>query len=178
MEVPRTVGEARVTIRVANADELPIVIDIERRSSVRFREVDGLEHWVDDVTEMSDLWPALEREMVWVATVGDEPVGWCYASVVDDSLFVEQVDVLPDFGRRGVGGRLLDTVSTDSGARGLRAVTLTTDAHVPWNRPWYEKVGFRVLAPDEVGPQLAAKVAHEAERGLDLTRRVAMRRDL
>jgi GNAT superfamily N-acetyltransferase len=172
MERPGTAVE----IRVADADELPALIDVERRSSVRFASVPGLEHWVDDVTEMSDLAPALERGMVWVAVADGAPVGWCYASEVDDSLFVEQVDVLPEHGRQGIGGRLLDTVSAEADARGLAAVTLTTDAHVPWNRPWYEKLGFQVVAPAGRGPALAAKVAHEGERGLDLTRRVTMRR--
>jgi GNAT superfamily N-acetyltransferase len=167
---------AAVEIRVADADELPALIDVERRSSVRFASVPGLEHWVDDITEMSDLAPALERGMVWVAVAHGAPVGWCYASEVDDSLFVEQVDVLPEHGRRGIGGRLLDTVRAQADARGLAAVTLTTDAHVPWNRPWYEKLGFQVVAPADRGPALAAKVAHEGERGLDLTRRVTMRR--
>jgi GNAT superfamily N-acetyltransferase len=174
MERPRTAVE----IRVADADELPALIDVERRSSVRFAGVPGLEHWVDDVTEMSDLTPALQRGMVWVAVADGAPVGWCYASEVDDSLFVDQIDVLPEHGRQGIGGRLLDTVRAQADARGLSAVTLTTDAHVPWNRPWYEKLGFHVVAPADRGPALVAKLAHEGERGLDLTRRVTMRRSV
>ena len=174
MERPRTAVE----VRAAGVEELPAVIEVERRSSVRFAEIEGLEHWVDDITEMSDLARALERGMVWVAVIGAELVGWCYASQVDDSLFVEQIDVLPEFGRQGIGARLLDTVSVEASSRELSAVTLTTDAHVPWNRPWYEKIGFQVVEPSEQGPELMAKVAHEAERGLDLTRRVAMRRSV
>ena len=63
-------------------------------------------------------------------------------------------------------------------ARDLAALTLTTDAHVEWNRPWYEKLGFRVLAPGEAGPGLASAVADEERRGFDLSRRVAMRREI
>jgi hypothetical protein len=35
-----------------------------------------------------------------------------------------------------------------------------------------------VLTPDELTPELRATLASEAERGLDPTRRVAMRREL
>jgi GNAT superfamily N-acetyltransferase len=163
-------------IRHARVDELPAIIEVERRSSARFSEYARIAHWVDDVTEMSDLEAALARAMVWVAVLDGELVGWCYASPVDDSLFVEQIDVLPEFGRRGIGGQLLDRVSAEAADLGRVAVTLTTETDVAWNRPWYEKIGFRVLQPDERGSGLAAKVAHEAERGLDITTRVTMRR--
>jgi GNAT superfamily N-acetyltransferase len=174
MERPRTVGD--VAILLARAGELATVIEVERRSSVRFAEIRRLRHWVDDPTAIPDLEAALARGMLWVAEVDGAIVGWCYASPVDDSLFVEQIDVVPELGRRGIGARLLDTVRAAADGLGLDAVTLTTEADVPWNRPWYEKVGFRVLRTDERGPDLDAKVAHEAERGLDITTRVAMRR--
>jgi GNAT superfamily N-acetyltransferase len=165
-------------IRLARAQELPALVELERRASARFADVAGLAHWVDDITELSDLEPAVAREMVWVAEVDGERAGWCYASPVDDSLFVEEVDVVPEYGRRGIGRALLDTVAAAAGERGLAAVTLTTDAHVPWNGPWYEKLGFAVVPPAQRGPDLAAKLADEARRGFDLTRRVTMRRPL
>ena len=116
--------------------------------------------------------------MVWVALDADEVVGYCYASEVDDSLFVEEIDVVPEHGRRGVGRALLRDVDADVRRRALTAVTLTTESDVPWNRPLYEKLGFRVVAPDERHPGLAAKFTAEADRGLDLTTRVTMRRDV
>lgn len=127
---------------------------------------------------------AAQREgLVLVAERTDEAgrserVGWCYAVQKDDSLFVEQIDVLPEFGRRGIGRSLLDALEAIAHARGLPALTLTTDAHVPWNRPWYESLGFSVLGPDEQGPEVAEAVADEARRGFDLSRRVAMRRSV
>lgn len=60
----------------------------------------------------------------------------------------------------------------------LLALTLTTFAHVPWNRPLYEHLGFQVLANEEVGPGLRAVMNTEAAHGLDPTTRVAMRLEL
>jgi hypothetical protein len=54
---------------------------------------------------------------------------------------------------------------------------LTTFAHVPWNAPYYARLGFAVLTSDELGPELRA--TREGERWLDeLQPRVAMRRSL
>lgn len=60
--------------------------------------------------------------------------------------------------------------------RRLPALTLTTFPDVPWNAPYYARLGFRVLADGDVGPQLRRIRAHEAELGLDRWPRVAMRR--
>jgi hypothetical protein len=83
--------------------------------------------------------------------------------------------VLPDFGRRGVGAALLDHIA---GEYDTPAITLTTYAEVPWNRPYYERLGFRTLTPAEETPGLRAIRATEAAHGLDAWPRVCMRREL
>jgi hypothetical protein len=57
-------------------------------------------------------------------------------------------------------------------------MTLTTFADVPWNAPYYERCGFRVMAADEITPGLAAIRAAEAAAGLDRWPRVCMIRRL
>ena len=49
---------------------------------------------------------------------------------------------------------------------------------MPWNGPYYERCGFRVLADDELTPGLREIRAHEIALGLDRWPRVCMRRDL
>ena len=61
---------------------------------------------------------------------------------------------------------------------GMAAMTLTTFADVAWNRPFYERRGWRVLGDEELTPGLVARVADEAAHGLDPSLRVVMRRDL
>jgi hypothetical protein len=55
---------------------------------------------------------------------------------------------------------------------------LTTFSDVPWNAPLYRHLGFRVLDDDDIGPELRARRADEAARGLDPASRVCMRRDV
>ncbi|WP_411757210.1 hypothetical protein [Streptomyces venezuelae] len=60
----------------------------------------------------------------------------------------------------------------------MTALTLTTFADVPWNAPYYARIGFRPLADAELTPALRTIRAHEAELGLDRWPRLCMRRDL
>ncbi len=49
---------------------------------------------------------------------------------------------------------------------------------MPWNAPYYRRLGFRELPRDDWTPGLVARVAHEADHGLDPARRVVMIREL
>jgi hypothetical protein len=54
-------------------------------------------------------------------------------------------------------------------------VTLTTFRDVPWNAPFYARLGFRILEPSAWTPGLMALLALEESRGLPRRLRVAMR---
>jgi hypothetical protein len=49
---------------------------------------------------------------------------------------------------------------------------------VPWNGPYYRRLGFREVAPAEETLGLRRVRAHEAAIGLDRWPRLCMRRDL
>jgi hypothetical protein len=55
-------------------------------------------------------------------------------------------------------------------------VTLTTFRDVPWNAPYYERLGFTTVCSGEWGPELAALMEVEASRIPGDSPRVAMRR--
>ena len=78
----------------------------------------------------------------------------------------------------GVGRALLGRVCAWASENKRPAVTLTTYADVPWNRPLYEHLGFRVLTEAEIGRQLCAIRAAEQARGLDRRPRVCMRLEI
>ena len=116
---------------------------------------------------------------LWVAAdEADEPVGYLMASMVDGCLHIEQVSVDPGSARRGLGRVLLEHAASQAAADGIRALTLTTFAQVPWNAPYYARGGFRVLHDAELTPGLRGIRQREAELGLDRWPRVCMRRDV
>ena len=61
----------------------------------------------------------------------------------------------------------------DARNSGFTAITLTTFADVPWNAPFYRRMGFVELAAAD-NPRLADELAAEAERGMPAVARIAM----
>ena len=116
----------------------------------------------------------------WVAVDDhDEPVGFVVADVIDGAAHIEQVSVHPAHARQRIGAMLLDHVADWAARQGLAALTLITFRGVPWNAPYYERLGFRELAPAELTPGLAARwAAPGAGRRDGGSERVCMRRDI
>jgi N-acetylglutamate synthase-like GNAT family acetyltransferase len=107
----------------------------------------------------------------------DRPVGYLIWEPVDGALHIEQVSVHPDAARRGLGRALLAYAADRAHEEDLAALTLTTFTEVPWNAPYYARLGFRTLAETELTAGLRRIRAHEAELGLNRWPRVCMRRD-
>jgi hypothetical protein len=59
--------------------------------------------------------------------------------------------------------------------RGYPEVTLTTFRDVPWNMPFYARLGFELVPTRELSAELVRIVAEEMRCGLDPARRVVMR---
>ncbi len=95
---------------------------------------------------------------------------------MDGALHVEQVSVHPDFAHQRIGEALLAYAAERARDEGLSGLTLTTFTDVPWNAPYYARLGFRPLGEAELTPGLRKIRASEAEAGLDRWPRVCMRR--
>src|SRR5262252_2669478 len=130
-----------------------------------------------ETTSQEEFQKALRNGHLWVALAADAPVGFAHVEVIDArSAHLEEIDVLPAHGRRGVGTRLVDQVCRWAASAGHSSVTLTTFRDVPWNMPFYERLGFRVIPGAKLSSALRAIVDNETRRGLDPSRRVAMER--
>jgi len=114
---------------------------------------------------------------LWVALANDVPVGFAHIEVLEPTVaHLEEIDVRPEHGRRGLGTRLVKAVCAWAAAAGYLSVTLTTFRDLPWNMPFYARLGFEVIPPEALSPALRSVVQDETRRGLDPMRRVAMRR--
>lgn len=162
--------------RAATIADYPAVVGIERAAGERFREI-GMPQIADDkpISE-GDFTGFVERQGAWIWEVDGSPVGYLLVEALDDAAHVEQLSVDPASARRGIGTALLEVAARWAGEHELAALTLTTFRDVPWNAPFYARRGFRILTPDDCGPQLAERLRSESAHGLDRWPRVAMRR--
>ncbi|MDD7931587.1 GNAT family N-acetyltransferase [Actinomycetospora straminea] len=165
-------------LRAARGDELDLLRQVEIAAGAVFREV-GMDEIADDTPPSTVvLQGARDRGGLWVVADAGRPVAYLMDDVVDGEAHLEQVSVDPSHARRGIGASLVEDLVARARAAGRSAITLTTFVDVPWNAPYYARLGFRALDDDELGPGLRAVRRAEIARGLDRWPRVAMRRDL
>ena len=177
-DVPSNVREG-FTVRSALSSDVSRLPEIERAATVLFAEYGLAGLFARVLNPLRDLEEGLRTGRLWVATVpNDEVVGFALACVVGDNAHLGELDVVPDHGRRGIGTALVEEFPRWAHDSGFPAATLTTLQHIPWNAPFYERFGFRVLGPKELTPALSNLLRSEVARGLPAEGRVAMYRPI
>jgi len=131
------------------------------------------------VTDRDTLLEARLDGRVWVAIdAAERAVGFALAEVLDGEAFLDEVDVHPRHARRGIGTRLVNTVIGWAESREFASLSLITFRHLSWNARFYERFGFVQLARHELGPDMLQILDEEARAGIDVSKRVGMRRML
>jgi GNAT superfamily N-acetyltransferase len=132
-----------------------------------------------EVNSLDTFSRAQESGRLWVAVDSlNQPVAFALMLEIDGAAHLEELDVLPAHGRKGLGGALVDVVCAWARDAGYPAVTLSTFRDVPWNGPFYAHHGFRAIDAASLSAGLARLVEKEAKRGLRTDQRAIMRRDL
>ena len=131
-----------------------------------------------DIVSIDFLHQARHQKHLWVA-VGykhnrEVLTGFIVVERLSRDYFVIELDVLPDYGRQGIGSALMKQVITAARDQGLTGVILTTFRHVPWTIPFYQQLGFEIVVPADYTPDICAIVDHEARHGFSRYVRVVM----
>lgn len=151
---------------------------IERAAGAMFDRIDGLAGIAGQHTVPIDrLRRYIAHGHCLVAVADETPVGFLVTQPFGRELHVYEFDVHPDWQGRGIGTALLHACMIDARNGGFTAITLTTFDQVPWNAPFYRRMGFRdVDAIDH--PRLAGELEEEAAHGMPPGSRVAMLRNI
>lgn len=161
---------------MARLEDLPLLPAIEL-AAARLLAGSAPESVVTETTSEAVLEQAQSRGHLWVALADDRPVGFAHVEVLEPGeAHLEEIDVHPEHGRRGLGRRLVMAICEWARTAGYQSITLTTFRDVPFNMPFYERLGFEVIPPGEISLALRSIIDDETRRGLDPSRRVAMRR--
>ena len=163
------------TIEFATECHVPAIAGIEQAAATMFSEKDLPTELRYLVTDQEVLLEAQRQRRLWAA-LDDKGnlVGFALARIVGGFAHLEEMDVHPDHGRQGIGGRLLGTVKNWARDGGYPGVTLITFRHLPWNAPFYERHGFVQLDEGDNTASLRELMREEADAGLEPRNRVAM----
>jgi GNAT superfamily N-acetyltransferase len=166
-------------IRPPRLDELETLRSIERDAGRAFAAIGLAEIAADEPPSLADLESHRASGRAWVAVdEQDRPIAYLISSVVDGSAHIDQVSVLSEHAGRGLGAALIDHLAATARAEERPALTLTAFRDVPWNAPYYRRLGFEIVRPADQGPELAVLVRREAATIPGNAPRVAMRRRL
>jgi ribosomal protein S18 acetylase RimI-like enzyme len=162
-------------IRLAVIEDAPLLPPIEHSAGRRFLEIPDLAS-LPDVQNLS-----VEDHRLYI-TAGTEwvteneagvPVGFLATQIIATDLHLWEFAVCEGVQGRRIGRQMIDTAEAFARERQLESLTLTTFTDVPWNAPWYSRLGFQI---DRDDARLAALVQAELKSGLP--RRCAMRKTL
>jgi GNAT superfamily N-acetyltransferase len=164
-------------IRPARREELEALQAIERDACRAYADIGMHEIAVDPPASVEELEAFRIAGNAWVAAdTTDRSIAYLLSLPVDGCAHIEQVSVASSHAGLGVGAALIDHLAATSAANGISALTLTAFRDVPWNAPYYLRLGFVVIEPVDFGPELRELVEHEAASIPGDSPRIAMRR--
>jgi GNAT superfamily N-acetyltransferase len=106
----------------------------------------------------------LEPGFILVATLAGRLVGFAHVTDQDGHAHLEQLSVLPEHGRRGIGSALVEAALEEARWLGYDDMSLCTYRDVPWNGPFYARLGFAEVERLSAYQQRL----HDRERALGL----------
>jgi GNAT superfamily N-acetyltransferase len=166
-------------IRVARLEDLAMLADIECAAAGLFRHTPYAFLVDAEPLPLSFVTQQFAVDRVWVAVDDrDTLVGYAIAQEVDGNAYLQQIDVHPAHGRRVIGRKLVEKVCVWARHQNYQRILLSTFFDVPWNAPFYAKLGFQILAEDKLTSGFQQIRRREAEAGLPIDRRVVMYREL
>jgi GNAT superfamily N-acetyltransferase len=170
-------------IRSATHTDLEQLQKIEYEANGLFAPYGYCELYRSTMTPLAALEEHLAKHSAWVAAPEQDEacVGFLLGTsyVQHGHVHIDELDVLPAFGRQGIGASLVKRAMQWAEELEVSHVTLSTLRHVPFNAPFYAKLGFSIMGEDiELTPPLRAIRDFERERGWSSQDRVLMALEL
>ncbi len=163
------------TIRLASADDVALLPEIEQRASELFASTPFADEVSQECLSVEFLREQFAAGRIWIAVnAADAPVGFAVAIVVDGNAHLHEVSVDPAHGKQGIGRRLVEAVCEWAALLSFDRVTLSTFRDIPWNAPFYAKLGFRELPETDHGPEMQKLRMEEEGTSVDISRRLIM----
>lgn len=160
------------SLRLARPEDAGAMPGIEREAAVAFADEPGIDP--TGTRSQADYARLIRKGHSLAAHVGEAMAGFLVAEPFRRELHIWEMDVAPAFQRRGIGAGLVRAAQIDARNTGFKALTLTTFRDLPWNGPFYARLGFEEVTALDAHIRLAGELAVEVDNGLPADRRCAM----
>jgi predicted N-acetyltransferase YhbS len=161
-------------IRPARPADIPLCADIELSAATSFAGTHMDIPAAYGVSDRDDLAAAADRGLMWVAEWQGEVAGFLFGEIAASGLYLREMSVAAHAQRHGLGRGLMLAGIEAGRALGVPLVSLTTDRTLPWNAPFYARLGFVIVEGADVPPELQARLDGQAAAGFDPAQRCAM----
>ncbi|CAI1693023.1 acetyltransferase [Serratia quinivorans] len=163
-------------IRLAQLQDIAQLIAVERSAAQLFQQQPAwafiAEGPVMDARQHTDF---IQQRQEWLAeSTAGEVVGFIAVTVQQQEWHIAELSVAAHWQRQGIGRRLIAEVAAQARLQGAQRLTLTTFIEVPWNAPYYQRLGFRPIAPERLSASLSSRLAQEVAEGFAVGSRCAM----
>jgi GNAT superfamily N-acetyltransferase len=160
------------SLRLARPADAAAMPAIEHAAAIAFADIEGVD--ITRTRSEADFARLIRKGHCLVAYVGERMAGFIVTEPFSRELHIWEMDVLPEYQRRGIGAGLVRAALIDARNSGFRAVTLTTFRDLSWNAPFYARLGFEEVTALDAHLRLAGELANEIDDGLPMERRCAM----
>jgi len=152
-----------VSIRPAISEDFDLLDGIENEADRLLIERLNPDRW--DVVSFGVARASVPGYILVAEVDSGTVVGFVQVIEVDGIAHLEQLSVLPEYGRHGYGRSLVEAAEDEARRRGYKQLTLRTFAEVPWNAPFYTRMGF--VEEEAATPFHQELIRTEAKLGLD-----------
>ncbi len=152
-------------VRLATNADCAQLQAVELSANRRFADV-GMDDVAMEPAPDAAAWePHCANSNLWVSVdAQDRPFGFLAAGPMGSFLFLYELAVAHDHQRQGAGHALLSAAEAGARALGLGEVFLTTFRDVPFNAPYYQRRGYRMVADEDLPAALQPVMDAERQR--------------
>lgn len=163
-------------VRLAQPQDITQLIAIERSAAQLFLQQPAWRFLADGpVMSRQQHADFIQHQREWLAeSASGEAAGFIATLPQQQDWYIAELSVAANWQRQGIGRRLIAEVAAQAKLQGAERLTLTTFIDVPWNAPYYQRLGFRQIPAERLSLSLRQRLAEEAAQGFVAGSRCAM----
>ena len=168
------------TITDVAPEDIPALIAVDRAASKLFVPTGLIRpEALFDHVPAAEFETAIEDKRVFAARDAfARPIGFVLNSQRSKTgLYLDQISVHPDHGQKGIGRQLVMRAIVFAEELKVPHITLSTFRDLPWNGPFYARLGFKEIPRNKYEPYM-----HDIEAAqtplMDVSARCFMRRSV